>query len=1522
MFVKKKLFFLPLFSFMYLFGFSQNVDSLKTTSIFPNDGPVPFDNSGFSFTDSYVASNSFWASPYSETDVYHALLKYDHPTNPDYSYELRLGKGGQVYSFLTSAGETVPPQYPASAPWVDEVWQMVAVDGALNMPGAGMPYFIHQAGVYLRTPEQTQPFYSPIVAEYYNPDDNSYTVVNWGLQAHTSGHLLSGYTSSLLYYTRYTNLGNGVIQVDLLMYNFGDDTMTFINVPWGGVRRSTYDHWFASLPDHSYIEQTGNFTSYSEQLSDTGGWAAFSSDAMGNAPSLGLLMDNDEGVLRLGDAGSIANRDYTVFEGIKFPGTDLTPGKAIRARNFFILDSSIDNIKSTIINENLDNETHYGPWNKISTEVDSIAYGFEYQAGVLVPIETDFASGLNLKLRPFQNSFPLFIIKSTSGAYRVTTDLYTYSPLPYDGQLESVKLLGYLDKSTSVEIETHLICSGENYTFPDGSIVNNITAAISHFSDVGLASNGFDSLVYTILDVDITGHFVSADDTFDGPGGVGSSHGESALALWLDAGRLLGDTALPTNGTAVNSWNDLSGNQDHYESLAPNQPMFNAGGFSSVQFDASAANPQFLTGVDSKSHSYGSVFFALNPIDGGTENPLLGNTDFILKYEQTSDSGFLGYSEVGGTDYVSTLPCVFGADNLVSFHADCAGNQLEIYSNGTTSILSVGSNSQGIPLGELGSVTSRISGDFYEVIAYRSPINNTQKILVDNYLSAKYGGLSIQNNLYDEDEMVNGDFDFHVAGIGRLNSNDSHLKSKGTGLLTVDQPTQLDDGEFLIWGENNMSAAFAEMVDVPASLVARSEKIWKFSEVNTALSLADVGVVDLTFDLSDIAISDLSRIVLLIDSDDDGSFADEVPIPNDGFQQMDYEGQADLYFHGVDLQDGLRICLGQLPIPGPGGVFENLALWLSADKDISSDLSSQVNLWRDQAPGSRLATGQGPVLQESGSKLLNYNPVLTFDGIDDKFDISGGVAGTGSYSDVNIFIVTRLNADPHQSTIFREGMSGGSISSHLPWSNEMVFWDAGLSSGDGRLFVSSGLTAGSDALWGLTSHDGTTDLQTIRKNGRALISDNTAVSITGNNSTTSIASSGGGLFYNGDIAEVVVYLGNQELASPELHKIESYLAVKYAYTLDNTLGGMNGDYVNSRGDLIWDADENPTYHNDVIGIARDDAATFEQKQSIDRTGLISIYSGNLEANNNLNVSNISVDASSVIIGHDQGRLYDPASGSNVERPAGIPARLEREWKITNHQFIDDYSLVIEWDEAGSFDINDIRLLVDTDGDFSDAMVFGPPDVNITAGSFIISGINPSIIPLNSTRYITIGSVSDLSTPLLPVQLLSFSAKAEYPEVVLDWTTETEVNNDFFTVEKSEDARSWQEVAVVKGAGNSENRIEYHSRDKNPFMGQSYYRLKQTDFDGTVSISNVVPVYLKNRSDVKIAPSPNTGVFEVITSFEGTFQMLDMRGVLVHEGRLDGSGSTKVEVAHLPKGMYMIQIFDDQKQVGTDKVMIR
>jgi hypothetical protein len=1487
----------------HLGGYGQVIDSLKA-SIFPNTGPVPTDMAGFSFTDSYVPSNSYWASPFTEDYVYHARLKYEHATNSDKSYELRLGKGGQIYSFVTSSGETVPPQYPASAPWVDEVWQMVAVDGSLNNPTANKSYFIHQAGVYLKTSGQSLPFYSPIVAEYYNSSDNSYTVVNWGQQAHTSNNLISGYTSSMLYYTRYKNLGNGVIQVDLLMYNFGNDNMNFINIPWGGVRRSTYDHWFSSNPDHTYQEQIGTFGSgYVKNFNLTGGWAAFSSNALGNAPSLALLMDNNEGTLRMGDAGTISSRDYTVFEGIKFPGTNLGPGKAVRARNFYILDSDIDDIKNTIINQNLENETFYGSYNKAENQVDSTAYAFEYQDNELVVTEVAYANGLPLKLRPYQNSKPVFVIKSTTDEYRITTDLYTYSPYPYDGKLAKVDLLGFADNATKVEVNHAIICSGESYTFPDGTSTPNITSTIYHLSDAGTAYNGYDSLIFTTV-------YIALDDVpatafvNNGPGGVGSTTGGTDFALWLDATRLLGDkVSNPTNGSSVGKWADLSGNNNHYTSSGLNQPAFNNSVFNAVNFDANAANPQFLTGKTAENHPYGTLFIALNATDAGNQNPLLSNANFSLKYEQGTNSGFLGYS-TATNDYVATLPSVFGANNIVSFQTNCATNTLQINSGSNAANLNIGNATNGIPFGNLGTATERVSGDFYEIIAFQSNINAAQKILIDNYLSAKYGSVAISHNLYDEDEAVNGNFDYNVAGIGRIDANNLHDNAKGSGIIEIKNPTHLNDGEFLIWGDNGQALTFTDSTDLPNYVIAKTARTWRVSEVNTALSVVDVGLVDVTFDLAGVSVKNLANVVLLIDSDDDGSFNDETYISPTSIQKTDYEGQAFLNFNALNIQDGKKFCLGYLTPNAPGGVYKNLALWLAADAGTTTSNGRLAN-WKDRSENKKIASGGlGPVLSTASNKMLNYNPVIVFDGVSNQC-VTSSIMGAGTSNDLNIFIVHRLDTTWHQSIIFRESVSGGGISSHLPWSNGRVFWDAGLSSGDGRISELSGLLSGNDALWSFSNHNGTTDLQYIRKNGKTLISDNTAIALTGTNADFAIGSSNGGLYSKGSIAEIIAFVGNEALQDHQRTKIESYLAIKYGYTLDKSAGGTAGDYLNSNNATIWDADNNAAYHYDLIALSRDDASHLHQKQSNTRNDSVSVYLGNLSAYNGQNSATITNNLSSLILGHNQG--YLTPSGATTEKPSGIAERFTREWKVTNTNFTDDFTLKVKCSGCGTFNTNDVRLLVDDDGNFTNAQIYDSPTVTVENGSIVLSGIDIAAIPMNSTKYITIGSISSF----LPVELLSFNATAVDKTVHLDWQTASEMNNDYFTVERSQKGLEWEHVSTVKGAGNSIESKTYRAIDDNPYSGHSYYRLKQTDFDGQFAYAPIRAVYLEtDQTTIRIYPNPSSNQITVeghANELEGLriFNVLgqDVTAYTTISGTAD---KLMIDLQQLPNGLYSVR----------------
>lgn len=112
--------------------------------------------------------------------------------------------------------------------------------------------------------------------------------------------------------------------------------------------------------------------------------------------------------------------------------------------------------------------------------------------------------------------------------------------------------------------------------------------------------------------------------------------------------------------------------------------------------------------------------------------------------------------------------------------------------------------------------------------------------------------------------------------------------------------------------------------------------------------------------------------------------------------------------------------------------------------------------------------------------------------------------------------------------------------------------------------------------------------------------------------------------------------------------------------------------------------------------------------------------------------------------------------------------------------------------------------------------------------------------------------------VLPVELLDFTARPENNQVLVQWTTATEINNDYFTIERSVDGILYEELAIVDGAGNSTAQLEYAIYDAHPYPGTSYYRLIQTDFNGARTIYGPIPVNISTTENfmVSIFPVPS------------------------------------------------------------------
>lgn len=159
--------------------------------------------------------------------------------------------------------------------------------------------------------------------------------------------------------------------------------------------------------------------------------------------------------------------------------------------------------------------------------------------------------------------------------------------------------------------------------------------------------------------------------------------------------------------------------------------------------------------------------------------------------------------------------------------------------------------------------------------------------------------------------------------------------------------------------------------------------------------------------------------------------------------------------------------------------------------------------------------------------------------------------------------------------------------------------------------------------------------------------------------------------------------------------------------------------------------------------------------------------------------------------------------------------------------------------------------------------------------------------------------------LLPVEWLSFEAKkvTDANHVLTEWVTASEHNNDFFTVERSKDGLFWEAVGMVSGSGNTLETNSYQWLDRQPFLGVSYYRVKQTDFNGEFSYSGKRAVEIE-AAELAVYPNPGNGKFIL----EGA----DVSGLTIYDSRgrkvlFDLHGENTITLRGAAAGAYVFEI---------------
>ena len=248
------------------------------------------------------------------------------------------------------------------------------------------------------------------------------------------------------------------------------------------------------------------------------------------------------------------------------------------------------------------------------------------------------------------------------------------------------------------------------------------------------------------------------------------------------------------------------------------------------------------------------------------------------------------------------------------------------------------------------------------------------------------------------------------------------------------------------------------------------------------------------------------------------------------------------------------------------------------------------------------------------------------------------------------------------------------------------------------------------------------------------------------------------------------------------------------------------------------------------------------------------------------------------------------------------------WIVDRTNGSSDVDVSLTWD-ANSCGISNLSELVVArwDGTKWKDHGNGGTTGTVADGTVKTSSVVSSFSPF------TLASTTTANT--LPVELLFFEAEVNKENVNLIWATATEINNDYFTVEKSKDGIFFEEVGKVKGAGNYNNKKDYLLVDENPFIGLSYYRLKQTDFDGSFEYSKIVVVSFKsNVLEIgHVFPNPLKEVLNIPISVKKTSSVLititDVLGRVMISKKLDLKEFliVKMSTSELSSGNYLLNI---------------
>jgi len=212
---------------------------------------------------------------------------------------------------------------------------------------------------------------------------------------------------------------------------------------------------------------------------------------------------------------------------------------------------------------------------------------------------------------------------------------------------------------------------------------------------------------------------------------------------------------------------------------------------------------------------------------------------------------------------------------------------------------------------------------------------------------------------------------------------------------------------------------------------------------------------------------------------------------------------------------------------------------------------------------------------------------------------------------------------------------------------------------------------------------------------------------------------------------------------------------------------------------------------------------------------------------------------------------------------------------------------------------------------------GVEDINVIAGEIYVLMVD-EWTPTGAGYNLNFTGTATFDCTPLPISLTDFYGTYNKDEDMVDlfWTTQSEMNNNYFDLEVSYDNEKWEKIATAQGTGNSAYETKYLSYDTKPRNGNNYYRLKQVDFDGKFEYSKTISVYADklDKFNFIIQPNPTesnaTIVFEIENPEIVILNIYNYSGNLIETLKIDvknGTNSQFIDLSSQPNGVYLIQL---------------